>query len=50
MAGYQFVGEAKLLDQGELYETVCKGVTNLNLPKPTYAVKINDIYPITLSK
>lgn len=52
MAGYQFVGEAELLDQDELYETVCKGVASLNLPKPIYAVKIkiNDIYPITLSK
>ncbi|HHU31408.1 MAG TPA: hypothetical protein GXZ50_01930 [Clostridia bacterium] len=52
MTGYQFVGEAELLDQDELYETVCKGVASLNLPKPIYAVKIkiNDIYPITLSK
>ncbi|MGI6332684.1 MAG: pyridoxamine 5'-phosphate oxidase family protein [Zhaonellaceae bacterium] len=51
MTGYQFVGEAELLDQGELYDAVCKGVANLNLPKPVYAVKIkvNNIHPLTLS-
>lgn len=52
MKGYQFVGEAELLDQGELFDGVCKGVASLNLPKPVYAVKIriNDIYPAPPSK
>lgn len=49
MAGYQFKGEAELLDQGDLYNAVCTAVDNLNLnlPKPTYAVKIKvtDIFP-----
>ncbi|MDD4346346.1 MAG: pyridoxamine 5'-phosphate oxidase family protein [Desulfitobacteriaceae bacterium] len=51
MVGYQFAGEAELMDQGELFDAVCKGVASLNLPKPTYAVKIKitDIYPMTLS-
>ncbi len=52
MAGYQFVGEAELVNQGDLFDAVCKRVASLNLPKPTYAVKIkiNDIYPLSLSK
>ena len=52
MTGYQFVGEAKLLDQVNYMKPFAKGVASLNLPKPIYAVKIkiNDIYPITLSK
>lgn len=54
MKGYQFVGETELLDQGELFEAVCKGVAaiNANLPKPIYAVKIkiNDIYSAPQSK
>ncbi|KNZ68971.1 pyridoxamine 5'-phosphate oxidase-related FMN-binding protein [Thermincola ferriacetica] len=49
MVGYQFKGEAELLDQGELYDKVCSAVEglNLNLPKPTYVVKIKvtEIYP-----
>lgn len=49
MVGYQFKGEAELLDQGELYDKVCAAVEglNLNLPKPTYVVKtkITEIYP-----
>ena len=49
--GYQFVGEAELLDQGELFDGMCQKIATLNLPKPTYAVKIkvNDIYPMDFS-
>lgn len=49
MAGYQFKGESELLNQGELYDKVCTAVEGLklNLPKPTYAIKIKitEIYP-----
>jgi len=49
MVGYQFKGEAELLDQGELYNKVCAAVEglNMNLPKPAYVVKtrITEIYP-----
>jgi len=42
MVGYQFKGEAELLNEGELFDKVCGGVAamKMNLPKPTYVVKI----------
>lgn len=42
MVGYQFKGEAELLNEGELYDKMCAGVAamNMNLPKPKYVVKI----------
>lgn len=49
MVGFQFKGEAELLDSGELYDRVCAAVEglNLNLPKPVCVVKtkITEIYP-----
>ena len=54
MVGYQFKGEAELLDQGELYDKVCSAVEGLklNLPKPAYVVKtkITEIYPAPAAK
>ncbi|MDT3698240.1 MAG: pyridoxamine 5'-phosphate oxidase family protein [Thermincola sp.] len=42
MVGYQFKGEAELINEGELYDKVCAGVAamKMNLPKPAYVVKI----------
>lgn len=49
MVGYQFKGEAELLDQGELYDKVCTAIEGMKMkfPKPTYVVKIKitEIYP-----
>ena len=49
MVGYQFKGEATLLDSGELYDKVCAAIEGMNkgLPKPVYVVKthITDIFP-----
>ncbi len=49
MVGYQFKGEAELLDQGELYDKVCAAIAGMkmNFPKPTYVVKIKitEVYP-----
>lgn len=49
MAGFQFKGEAQLLNSGELYDQMCAGIEkmNLKLPKPQYVVvtKIDEIYP-----
>ncbi|MBU7007504.1 pyridoxamine 5'-phosphate oxidase family protein [Phosphitispora fastidiosa] len=49
MVSYQFKGEAELINQGELYDKVCKVIEgmNLNLPKPQYVVKtkITEIFP-----
>ncbi len=49
MVGFQFKGEAELLDSGEVYDGVCAAIAgmNLNLPKPVYVVKtyITEIYP-----
>lgn len=41
MTGFQFKGEAELLDSGELYEKVVVAIEGMkrNLPKPVYVVK-----------
>ncbi len=41
MIGFQFKGEAELLDSGELYEKVVAVIEGMkrNLPKPVYVVK-----------
>lgn len=48
MVGYQFKGEAELLNEGELYEKICTAIEGLkrNFPKPSYVVKakITEIY------
>lgn len=48
MVGYQFKGEAELLDQGELYEKVCAAIAALKrFPQPKYVVKVKvtEIFP-----
>ncbi|MCR6544809.1 pyridoxamine 5'-phosphate oxidase family protein [Dehalobacterium formicoaceticum] len=46
MEGYQFVGEAELLNSGELYDAVSAKVIEKKFPKPVYVVKIkiNEIF------
>lgn len=52
MVGYQLVGDAEQLDQGELYDAMCARIASLNLPKPVYAVKIkiDNVYPAPPSR
>lgn len=49
MVGYQFKGEAELLNEGELFDKVSAGIAAAmpHLPKTTYVVKIkvNEIIP-----
>lgn len=49
MAGFQFKGEADLIDSGELYDNVCAAIEGMkmNLPQPVCVVKtkITEIYP-----
>lgn len=42
MVGYQFKGEAELLNEGELFDKVSAGIAKAmpQLPKATYVVKI----------
>ena len=42
MVGYQFKGEAELLNEGELFDKVSAGIAKAmpHLPKATYVVKI----------
>jgi predicted pyridoxine 5'-phosphate oxidase superfamily flavin-nucleotide-binding protein len=52
LVGYQFVGEAELLNQGELYDAVAQKVIEKKFPKPAYVVKIkiNEIFDAGVKK